>query len=78
MTIASGGVLPNINVFLLPQKGKGDKVDQSQEGMQAAEKAAMVLWKSRAHDWILPATIQPSRLTFFLNEGPNKNGGECR
>ncbi len=31
VTIASGGVLPNIHVFLLPRKGKGDKVDQSQE-----------------------------------------------
>ena len=30
-TIASGGVLPNIHVFLLPRKGKGDKVDQSEE-----------------------------------------------
>ena len=29
--IASGGVLPNIHVFLLPRKGKGDKLDQSQE-----------------------------------------------
>jgi histone H2A len=27
VTIASGGVLPNIHVFLLPRKGKGDKVD---------------------------------------------------
>ncbi len=24
-TIASGGVLPNINAFLIPRKGKGDK-----------------------------------------------------
>jgi len=31
VTIASGGVLPNIHVFLLPQKGKGDKMDASQE-----------------------------------------------
>ena len=31
VTIASGGVLPNIHVFLLPRKGKGDKVDQSQD-----------------------------------------------
>ena len=31
VTIASGGVLPNIHVFLLPRKGKGDKVDQSEE-----------------------------------------------
>ena len=31
-TIASGGVLPNIHVALLPQKGKGDKLaDNSQE-----------------------------------------------
>lgn len=30
-TIASGGVLPNINVFLLPRKGKGEKGDASQE-----------------------------------------------
>lgn len=30
-TIASGGVLPNIHVFLLPRKGKGDKMDASQE-----------------------------------------------
>ncbi len=30
-TIASGGVLPNIHVFLLPRKGKGDKGDASQE-----------------------------------------------
>merc|ERR1712004_938924 len=29
VTIASGGVLPNIHVFLLPRKGKGDKVDPS-------------------------------------------------
>ena len=29
VTIASGGVLPNIHVALLPRKGKGDKVDQS-------------------------------------------------
>merc|ERR1719194_238464 len=27
VTIASGGVLPNIHVFLLPRKGKGDKID---------------------------------------------------
>ena len=26
VTIASGGVLPNIHVFLLPRKGKGDKL----------------------------------------------------
>ncbi len=26
-TIASGGVLPNIHVFLLPRKGKGEKGD---------------------------------------------------
>eukprot|EP00352_Strombidinopsis_acuminata_P009247 CAMPEP_0176376584 /NCGR_PEP_ID=MMETSP0126-20121128/28304_1 /TAXON_ID=141414 ORGANISM="Strombidinopsis acuminatum, Strain SPMC142" /NCGR_SAMPLE_ID=MMETSP0126 /ASSEMBLY_ACC=CAM_ASM_000229 /LENGTH=129 /DNA_ID=CAMNT_0017738107 /DNA_START=21 /DNA_END=410 /DNA_ORIENTATION=- len=26
-TIAAGGVLPNINMFLLPQKGKGAKED---------------------------------------------------
>ena len=31
VTIASGGVLPNIHVFLLPRKGKGDKMDASQE-----------------------------------------------
>ena len=31
VTIASGGVLPNIHVFLLPRKGKGDKVDPSQD-----------------------------------------------
>ena len=31
VTIASGGVLPNIHVALLPRKGKGDKVDASQE-----------------------------------------------
>ena len=31
VTIASGGVLPNIHVALLPRKGKGDKVDQSQD-----------------------------------------------
>ena len=31
VTIASGGVLPNILVFLLPRKGKGDKMDASQE-----------------------------------------------
>ncbi len=31
VTIASGGVLPNIHVFLLPRKGKGDKVDGSEE-----------------------------------------------
>ena len=31
VTIASGGVMPNIHVALLPRKGKGDKVDQSQE-----------------------------------------------
>ena len=31
-TIANGGVLPNINVFLLPKKGKGEKGgDPSQE-----------------------------------------------
>ena len=30
-TIASGGVLPNIHVFLLPRKGKGEKGDASQE-----------------------------------------------
>ena len=31
-TIANGGVLPNINVFLLPRKGKGEKEgDASQE-----------------------------------------------
>ncbi|CAI2381585.1 unnamed protein product [Moneuplotes crassus] len=30
-TIASGGVLPNIHVFLLPTKGKGEKLDASQE-----------------------------------------------
>ena len=29
VTIASGGVLPNIHVALLPRKGKGDKVDPS-------------------------------------------------
>ena len=27
LTIASGGVLSNIHVFLLPRKGKGDKMD---------------------------------------------------
>ena len=31
VTIASGGVLPNIHVALLPRKGKGDKVDPSQD-----------------------------------------------
>ena len=31
VTLASGGVLPNIHIFLLPQKGKGDKMDASQE-----------------------------------------------
>ena len=30
-TIANGGVLPNIHVFLLPRKGKGEKGDASQE-----------------------------------------------
>ena len=30
-TIASGGVLPNINAFLLPRKVKGEKGDASQE-----------------------------------------------
>ena len=30
-TIANGGVLPNIHVFLLPRKGKGDKGDASQD-----------------------------------------------
>ena len=30
-TIAAGGVLPNINAFLLPQKVKGEKGDASQE-----------------------------------------------
>lgn len=30
-TIASGGVLPNIHVALLPRKGKGEKLDASQE-----------------------------------------------
>ncbi len=30
-TISAGGVLPNIHVFLLPKKGKGDKADPSQE-----------------------------------------------
>ena len=27
-TIASGGVLPNIHVYLLPRKGKGDKTEE--------------------------------------------------
>lgn len=31
VTIASGGVLPNIHVFLLPRKGKGDKMDNDAE-----------------------------------------------
>ena len=30
-TIAAGGVLPNINAFLLPRKVKGEKGDASQE-----------------------------------------------